>query len=80
MISDGKAEIPWEIGWHATLKEIDGKGRARYWSGHRVAATGPGQYVLSIEGVKGYEPIADRKVTIRHAEWTNVEIQLVRIR
>ena len=62
------------------LKEIDGKGRARTWSGNRVTVTGPGQYTLSVDGVEGYKPIADRKVTIRPAEWTKVEIQLARIR
>jgi len=77
-LKDGDVLVPWPNDASASIVNVVTKAGPAYWSGSRVAAREPGEHILTIEGIDGYQPVPPRKVTITAGEWTKVEIPLQR--
>jgi len=78
VLKDGEVTIPWPHDAYAQIEHTTSKAGVGYWSGNRVAAKEPGEHLLTIEPIPGYEPIAPRTVQIDAGRWTKVEIVLRR--
>jgi hypothetical protein len=55
-----------------------GSGQSR--GGHYLAVEHPGDYTVTLPPIKGFEPIAPRDVTIRDQEFSEIVVDLVRVK
>ncbi len=78
VLKDGDVTIPWPDDAFANMEHTTTKTGVAYWSGNKVAAKEPGEHLLTIRPIDGYEPIPPRKVVIEPAQWTRVVIELRR--
>jgi hypothetical protein len=78
VLKDGEVTIPWPDNAYAQIEHTTAKSGVGYWSDNRVAAQQPGEHLLTLEPIPGYEPIPPRKVQIEPEQWTRVEIALRR--
>ena len=70
--------MPWADDLRVSLSGQGHDGRTSFWSGSRVAATRPGDYVLSLDPMKGFKKVKPRVVVIEKGKWTKVVVELER--
>jgi hypothetical protein len=77
VFEEGRA-VPWDDAWYVNLTAIEGTtGGLAYCTENRAAATTPGHYLVSVQGIDG-PGTTEESVTVERGEWTKVTVYMRR--
>lgn len=81
VLREGDTELPWDPAWHLDLRTSSGKRAWSAWfSVGDIDAMEPGNYLLLVEDVRGFEPIAPLPVSVRAGPRQKVVISVRQVR